>query len=389
MKNWKKTSLITSLVLISLLIGTFYLLKLKFVNTSSTDISFSPGQDLPITQTDSLIAKPKNIIIFIADGMGFTHLSLAMLAHQQDDLPSVWEQFDIKGWHDPRCSYGPITDSGASATAIATGSPTFFEVIGLDKDGEKLTNVFELASANQYNTGIVTDSYIWDATPAAFVAHTKSRDNAKDILEQTAASELELIFGELEDVGEDEVPTKEATIDILSQRFQLLDKELKLPTTDSILKPIAVIFEEDEIQDLNSTPNLTQLTSAALTYLGSQDKPFIMLVESEEMDAASHRNDSERVMRGLKSIQKTLSHVLEFANKNGETLVLFTADHETGGLALVSEENYPNMQLVWSSKNHSATVVPLFARGPGAKAFADVNRNWHIGNVLKSLISTK
>ncbi|NND11263.1 MAG: alkaline phosphatase, partial [Flavobacteriaceae bacterium] len=354
MKHWKRTSLFTVLVIALLVYGIFYLVGLKIVKKSSGDVEFAPGENTVKTATTISNNKPKNIILFVADGFGFSHLSLSMMTQQQETSPTLWEQFDIKGWHDARSTYGPLTDSGASATAMATGVSTNFGVLGQDKDGNKVTNAFEIASAQGYNTGIVTDSYFWDATPAAFVAHVPSRDHARDIMKQYAASEVDIVFGELEDVGEDEVPTEEETLDILEQRFQLLDESLTLPEQDSILKPIAAIYEEDEVQDLNSTPNLTTLTDKALSYLTSQDKPFILLVECEEMDSGSHRNDSDRVVNGLKSIQKTLSQLLDFAKANGETLIVFTTDHETGGLAIVSDDNYPSMQLIWASGDHTA-----------------------------------
>ena len=320
--------------------------------------------------------------------MGFSHLSLALLTQQSEKTSSVWQEFDVKGWHDARSGYGPLTDSEASATAMATGISTSFGFIGLDPDGNTLKNVFEVASDQQYTTAIVTDSYIWDGTPAAFVAHTKTEDDARDILTQMASSELDLLFGELEDLGEGDVPEKEETLEILSRRFQLLDKSLELPSGESMSTPIAAIFSEDEVQDLNSSPNLPQLTDVALAYLSSQDKPFVLLVESEEMDAASHKNDSERVVNGLASIQETISRVLRFAKEQEQTLVLFTSDHETGGLAAVADfDSYPELQIRWSTKGHTAAVVPLFAKGPGAAFFADVHRNSEIGNRLKKLIS--
>lgn len=387
MDNWNKTTFIIILIVISLLTGLVYVLDLNVVKAPSRDIEFAPVDISVNSQPSSLSEKPKNIIVFIVDGMGFSHLSLAMLTQQPEGTPSLWERFDVKGWHDARSSYGPLTDSGASATALATGTVTYFEFIGQDKDGKELSNVFEVASANRYNTGIVTDSYIWDATPAAFVAHTESRDNARDILTQISTSDLDLIFGELEDLGQGDVPNLKSTIDILKRRFQLLDESLELPQRDSILKPIAAIFEEDEVQDLNSTPNLTQLTDLALKYLSAQNDPFILLVECEELDSASHRNDSGRTLKGIKSIQETLSHIFAFSEEDEETLVIFTSDHETGGLAVVSDRNYPNMQIAWSTKDHTASVVPLLAQGPGAKYFSDVDRNWQIGNLLKKLIS--
>jgi alkaline phosphatase len=387
MKNWKKTSLLTAFIVLVFLAGSFYAFNIS-LSVPSSDIEFSPGQAIDKVKPEYLGEKPKNIIVFIADGMGFSHLSLALLTQQSELTPSIWQEFDVKGWHDARSNYGPLTDSEASATAMATGTSTSFGFIGLNKDGNTLKSVFEVASDQQYATAIVTDSYIWDATPAAFLAHTNNEDDARDILKQIASSRLDLIFGELEDLGEDDVPEEDETLEILRKRFQLLDRSLKLPDGDNSSKPVAAIFAEDEVQDINSSPNLTQLTNVALKYLSSLDKSFVLLVESEEIDAASHKNDSDRVVNGLKSIQQTLTLVLNFSKMQGETLVLFTADHETGGLAAVADfGDYPKMQIRWSTKDHTAAVVPLLADGPGAEYFADIHRNWEIGNRLKKLIS--
>lgn len=387
MKNWKKTSLLTALIILVFFVGLIYTFNIS-VAIPSSDIKFSPGKEVSEAKSEYLGEKPKNIILFMADGMGFSHLALALQTQQNESSSSVWQEFDVKSWHDPRSANGPLTDSEASATAIATGTSTQFGHIGLNKEGNKLESIFEVASKQNYSTGIVTDSYVWDGTPAAFVAHTKNEDDARDILKQIASSELDLLFGELEDLGEGDVPEKEESLNILSKRFQLLDESLELPKGTAISNPVAAIFMEDEVQDLNSTPNLTKLTEVALKYLTSQNKPFVLLVESEEMDAASHKNDSRRVLNGLKSIQQTLANVLDFSKKHGETLVIYTADHETGGLAAVADfGNYPNLQIKWSTKNHTAAVVPLFAKGPGAEYFADIHRNREIGKKLKVLIS--
>ena len=205
MKTWKKTSFLTVLIILVLLAGVYYVFNIN-VSIPSSDIEFSPGQTTEKTKPEYKGDKPKNIILFMVDGMGFSHLSLAMQTQQSENIPSVWREFDVKGWHDARSNYGPLTDSEASATAIATGTSTSFGHIGIDKDGKSLKNIFEIASDLQYSTGIVTDSYIWDGTPAAFVAHTRNEDDARDILTQIAASRLDLIFGELEDLGEYNVP---------------------------------------------------------------------------------------------------------------------------------------------------------------------------------------
>ena len=389
MQNWKKTSLITMLTLVVVLVGALYVFKIN-VSLPSHKVVFSPALDQDHNDLELLGEQPKNIIVFIADGMGFGHLTLAMHTQQTATTPSIWQSFEVKGWHDARSNYGPLTDSEAAATAMSTGIATQFGYIGIDQAGQSVQNIFEVAAANQYATGVVTDSYVWDGTPAGFVAHSRHEDDARDLLTQIANSQLDLIFGELEDLGEGDVPEKDETIEIMSQRFQLLDKSLALPSDPSQSGPVAVLFAEDEIQDLDSKPNLTELTDVALTYLSAKNKPFLLLVESEELDSASHTNDASRVIGGLKSIQDALSLVLEFAKNNGDTLVVFTSDHETGGLAVLADyDDYPDMHLRWSTKGHSAAVVPLFAQGPGAELFSQVGRNKEIGVILKYLLQIK
>lgn len=385
MDNWKKTSLLTTISVLVILTVALHLFS-GTVSFPSSKIEFSSWQPREV-RVPFKGEKPENIILFIADGMGFGHLSLALLTQQSDQSTSVWDDFDVKGWHDARSAYGPLTDSEASATAMATGKSTNFGHIGIDIEQNRLKNIFEVASEKQYLTAIVTDSYIWDGTPAAFSAHIRNEDDARTILNQMTESSLDLLFGELEDVGEDDVPEKEETLSILSNRFQLLDNSLDFTNVNLSSQPIAAIFEEDQVQDLNSTPNLTQLVATALQFLSAQDQPFLLLVECEEMDAASHENDSKRVLNGLKSIQKTLADVLEFSKSDGKTLVLFTADHETGGLsALADFDDYPDLQMRWNTLDHTAAVVPLFADGPGSDYFANVNRNWEIGDRLMNLI---
>ncbi|GAB5401163.1 MAG: alkaline phosphatase [Aureisphaera sp.] len=367
---------------------TFLIFAIFLVNCNSSGIEFSPGEIVDTPTPNYISEPPKNIILFMADGMGFGHLSLAQLSQQSKNTPSVWSQFEIKTWHDPRSHFGPLTDSEASATAIATGTSTNFGHIGIDIDGNHLKNIFEMASQQNYSTGIVTDSYVWDGTPSAFVAHIRNEDDARNILTQMAESELDLLFGELEDLGEGDIPEKEESLEILRKRFLLLDSSLELPDKAKNGAPVAAIFQEDEVQDMDSSPNLLQLTKTALDYMSAHEKPFMLLVECEEIDSASHENDTKRVIRGLKSIQETLSFLLHFSKEDGETLLIFTSDHETGGFAALGDyNNYPKMRVRWTTKEHSAEVVPFFATGPGANYFGDIERNIDIGNRLKKIIS--
>ncbi|NNF82326.1 MAG: alkaline phosphatase [Flavobacteriaceae bacterium] len=389
MKAWKKTSLLTTLIILVILFSLKSIFKIS-IDIPSSEIEFSPGTEIQNSISSSSAVLPENIIFFVADGFGFSHLSLAMMTLQSENKTSVWNAFDIKGWHDARSVYGPLTDSEASATAMFTGTSTNFGHIGIDINGDKLESLCAIASENQFSTGIVTDSYIWDGTPAAFATHTTNEDNARDILQQLAASQLDLLIGELEDLGEDEVPEEDETLEILRTRFQLLDQSLSIKSIQDKTKPIAAVFDEDQVQNLDSSPNLPQLTDIALQHLSQLESPFFLLVECEEMDAASHENDSKRVFKGLKSIEKTIAGIQQFAEQDEKTLFIFTSDHETGGLAAISDfDEYPNLRLKWATEDHTAEVVPLFAKGPGAELFSEVTRNRDIGVIIKYLVQAE
>ncbi len=331
---------------------------------------------------------PRNLILVIADGFGFAHMTAARTTLHGINGSSVWDRFSHIGWQRTHPVAGFLTDSAAAATALATGLQTHYEAIGVDVEGRPLETLFDRAADLGYRTGVVTDSYVWDATPAAFVTHSPQRgnENAGATLRQLGESSLEILVGELEDVGEGEVPEWEASVELFSKRFEVLGPDAdaallrRLETAES---PTAAIFEEDQISDLSSDPNLPTLTAAALRRVSSGERPFFLLIESEEPDAAGHDNDFGRLLRGLEALAVTLEMVLDFASEDDETLVVFTSDHETGGLAL-SIADYHNMQLeaVWASRDHTGSVVPVLALGPGADAFAGSFANWEIGRLL-------
>lgn len=351
------------------------------VARSGAITTFEPSAEPPPRVGEPGV-RPRNLVVVVADGFGFSHLALA---RQTEGIAALWPEFSIRGWHDPRPLWGPITDSAAGATAMASGQLTHNDRVGIDADGQPIPNLFERAWAAGYRTGVVTDSYVWDATPAAFVVHSASRDDSRDILEKLAASQLDVLFGEMEDVGEDGNPTAAETRDIISRRFTLLDAGLDAPPEADL--PVATLFDEDAVTNMQSTPNLLQLTNVALARLADTGAPFLLLVESEEMDNASHTGDTDRAVDGLLTIASVLTRVLEFARTRGDTLVVFTADHETGGLALSYEiDSYPNLRPTWATADHTAALVPILADGPGATSFASVSRIWQIGELLNRFI---
>ncbi len=330
--------------------------------------------------------RPESIIIFVADGLGFTHLSAARVVHHGPRGAAAWDRFEAHGWHQSHPAEGLIIDSAAAATALATGRETRSGAVSVDAAGNPLETLFEAASRRGYRTGLVTDSFIWDATPAAFVAHATGRGHAASILEQIAASDLEVLFGELVGVGEGETPQWDATLELLRKRFVLLDDALDGPPGSEPPTPVAGIFPEDAIGSLDSTPTLPQMVTAALNRLSSDDRPFALMVESEEPDTASHENDFDRLLRGMKAVEAALDVVLDYAESDPGTLVLFTSDHETGGLALISDSTNMNLKALWATRYHTASVVPVMALGPGAEYLAGTHTTAQVGQILASLL---
>lgn len=346
---------------------------------------------LPVADSADVIAPtPKNVVVLVADGLGFAHLAAARAVLHGIDGAAAWDRFPATGWHRPHPVRGFLTDSAASATALATGAATNYGAIGVDHDGRPSSTLFERATELGYRTGIVTDSYVWDATPAAFVAKTPVRDNteAGRILEQLSSSSLELLVGELEDVGEGEVPSWDDSMQTLGAGFTVFGPSAA--AADELLRPdlqesrLAAIFEEDQLTDLQSTPNLPRLVQAALEKLSSDpERGFVLLVECEETDSASHAGNFGRLMAGMRSLEATIGVLLEFAAVRGDSLIVFTSDHETGGLTLGIDRNRNwLLRAKWSTTDHTGTVVPLLAYGPGAERFVGSHATWQVGRKL-------
>lgn len=329
--------------------------------------------------------KPRNIIIFLADGLGFAHLSLAMQRHSEQGL---WERFKATGWHQPHPHprEGYITDSAASATALATGTDTLNGSIGVDENGKRLHNIFELATERGYRTGLVTDSYVWDATPAGFTVHAESRDDASQILYALSESPLDVLLGELKNPGKGSIPDRAFTEKLFKKRFSLLDATAS--NADSFSgKPIVGLLEKGQIGDRKSAPSLQHLTSVALNTLVSYDEPFLLLLETEELDSAGHWSKEKRMKRGLDSMQEAVAVVFEFLEQHPHTLFVFTSDHETGALELKADSDNEKAKPKFNSFKHTGSVVPVMAIGPGESKFNGIHTNDGIGRLFKSLIN--
>lgn len=379
---------------VAILVGLFFSLTGRTVAKSEVWSSQLERVPLPVPGGSPLRlepegAKPRNVILVVADGMGFAHLAAGRAALHGIGGEAAWDAFPVVGWHRSHPVGGLVSDSASSASALATGRSGKYGSVAVDEAGQPLASLFERATEMGYRTGVVTDSYIWDATPAAFTAHVRDRSEAASILEQLSSAKLDVLFGELEDLGEGEVPEWAETEEILGVAYTLRGPEPI--TTEELVavdpeSPLAAIFEEEQITDLSSAPNLPTLERAGLERIARSGDPFVLLVESEELDTASHRQDLDRAIRGLEVIGTVLVDLLAFAQDDKETLIVFTSDHESGGLAIGTKRGNLALKAIWSTTGHTAEPVPLFASGPGAELFAGQQSTWEVGQKLLSLL---
>jgi alkaline phosphatase len=320
---------------------------------------------------------PKNIILFIGDGMGLSQVTAAKVVKGKLEM----ERCPVTGLVMTWSGSSLVTDSAAAATALSTGVKTRNGVLGLTPDGQTLKNVTEYAEENGKSTGVAVTCSLTHATPAGFIVHVPSRKKDAEIAEQIAASDVDVLFGGGRDYFDPVLPElqKKMPVAFTTEEF----RKLGTPTNAAaILYPVHPPYADDR------TVSLKELTEKAIEILSQDKDGFFLMVEGSQIDWAGHKNDGTNVVSEVVDFDNAVGAGLDFAEKNGETLVIVTADHETGGFAVLggSVENKTVDQTGFVYGEHTATMVPLFACGPGSAVFSGLHDNTDIGKTMIRLI---
>ncbi|MEO8381400.1 MAG: alkaline phosphatase [Acidobacteriota bacterium] len=322
---------------------------------------------------------PKNVILLIADGTGPAHFTAAKHFRGEEFRIGT---MPVVGLVTTPCADRYVTDSAAGATALATGFKTNYETLSLDPvTGASLPTVLEVAEKAGKVTGLVTTADFWDATPAAFAAHAKRRDDP-DVMDQMVRRGVEIIAGTgLEKFGTEGRPSFDEFA--AKAGYTAIDTRAEL---DAARGPrLLVSFAgPDRDLDVPDAP-LPMLAQWALDRLSGNAKGFFLMIEHEGTDSSGHQTNAIDLRKALISFDQTVGVALDFAAKRTDTLVIVTADHETGGLR-VSETKKARFRLEWSTTDHTATMVPLFAFGPGSAAFAGLQDNTDVGKKLMAAV---
>ncbi|HTL09539.1 MAG TPA: alkaline phosphatase [Chitinophagaceae bacterium] len=334
----------------------------------------------PKYRNDGTALKVKNVILLIGDGTGLPQLYAGYTANH-----GALNVFNMRhtGLSKTSSYDSYITDSAPGSTAFSSGEKTNNRAVGVDHNGQSLTLLPDLLIKRKMKTGIISSGDIADATPADFYAHQPDRGSSAAILKDLLSSPIQILMGEgnpqLSPALAQQLSTKftlRSTLDSVSidatQRWLVTDKRAGLSMLEG--------RGDWALRAFNKTVSL----------LEKDKNGFFLMLEGAQVDHGGHENKLPYVVTEVLDFDKVIGRAMEFADSNGETLVIVTADHETGGLTLLDGDyNKGFVSGQFSTSDHTASPVPVFAYGPGAQLFTGVFENTALFNKILQALGVK
>ena len=318
--------------------------------------------------------KAKNVIVLIGDGMGPAQVYSLILTSQEE---TAFERFPYSGFSITKSASNEITDSAAGGTAIAVGKKTKNNMVGMTPDSIPVPSMLEMFAERGKKTGVVVTCSVTHATPADFIAHNIARGNNEEIaLEIANKPILNVLFGG----GKKYFTERKDGLDLISKMWDngwnIYDSLSQIE--DNSARTMVLTCRKHMVKAPERGNFLPEATAKAIEMLDNENG-FFLMIEGSQIDFACHDNDSTTLVEEMKDFNNTLNVVLDFAEKDGNTLVVVTADHETGGLTFVDPQGkYTRTDFKWSTGSHSAIFVPVFSFGPGAEKFSGIMDNTEI-----------
>lgn len=358
----------------------------------------------PLVQKELLPVseKAKNIILLISDGMSLSQVSSYRLLKGGPNERIAVDKFPISGIVLTHSQDAIVTDSASSATAFSTGKKTNNGALGLDQDNQVLENFTEIIDKYGYVSSLISTSEITHATPAAYASHVDLRWKTDEISLQMMDSDVMTILGGgrhffmPEEIGgkrSDEVNLLEE----IKTSHTILTKKTDMDNFDHSYKGKVVgLFADEALRDTDTPENhsLEPTSSEMLNFALKRSEQFnssgcngfFVMVEGSQVDWAGHANNLDYLKREMEDFDEAVRTALDFAKNNQETLVIVTADHETGGLLIepATPTNYTSPEVKFSFNtgigygSHTGVPVPVYAYGPGAINFTGTLDNTDI-----------
>ncbi|MDQ3230514.1 MAG: alkaline phosphatase [Pseudobdellovibrionaceae bacterium] len=317
----------------------------------------------------------KNLIIVVGDGMGYEQVKATGIYFNGREGTLNFESFLHKGDMKTASASSPVTDSAAAATAMATGVKTINGYVGRDAQARDIPNITEIAKIAGKSTGLLTSVAVSHATPAGFGAHEDFREKKNGIVDSLLSdSRPNLLWGAVTEINPEWCQYKGYSV------VRNLSEMESLPN-DLGKKRIAGLFTDTELawefEPQGTAPRLHEMTRKALQLLSSDPDGFFLMVEGGKIDWASHSADLYKTMFEVKGLAQSVDEILTWMQGRTDTLLIVTADHETGGLKVgaargtrqVPDHQWTMPKASDGTLSHSGVNVPVYAIGPGAEAF--------------------
>lgn len=369
--------------------------------------------ETPITAATSTSAptitpreRPR-IILFIGDGMGSEHRLAGQYYSVGEIRQLMMDQLPVRGWLIPDPYGEELPDSASAATAFATGYKTYTEVISLDIDGNRVKTIFEYAKDLDMSVGLVTNKYITDATTAVFGAHVPESAMRLDIASQFIDNQIDVIFGGGED---DFLPNdikgcypklgnrtdgRHLIDEAVAAGYRYVCDQNGFEGLNPQIDWRVIGLFEDENMTRPYSPSLAEMTRTAIEILSMNPKGYILVVEGAMIDIASHYHESQNVMDEVVWLDQAVEVGMEYAESDENSLLIVTADHETGGLIVDLEPSgfdnqdgpfkMPNgteFYISWHTGGHTFSNVPVTAFGPVSDKFKGLHQNTLVFDVM-------
>ncbi|MDD3727864.1 MAG: alkaline phosphatase [Dysgonamonadaceae bacterium] len=358
-----------------------------FIVTSSTaqeeKKSFTnenPHEVLILKKNSHFKKRPKNVILLIGDGMGVAQVFSAVTANRG---VLNMTQMPFTGFSQTQSADRYITDSAAGGTALSSGQRTFNGALAVDTDTLSIPTILEISKSKGYATGLVSSSSITHATPASFIAHQPSRGMEEEIAADFIGSDIDIFIGG----GRKFFVKRKDGRNLLNELEN--DKYLVFNSLDDASNinsgKLAILTAENHNEAYPERGEmLPEATEKAINVLKNNKKGFFLMVEGSMIDWGGHDNNTAYVVQETLDFDRAIGKALEFASSNKETLVVITADHETGGMTLNGGDiDKGEVSGRYTTGGHTAVMVPVFAYGAGADKFTGVYKNTDIFKKIK------
>lgn len=329
--------------------------------------------------------KVKNVILMIGDGMSLMHVYTAWTANRG----KLWlENATATGLSKTWAANKLVTDSGSGGTSLATGVKTNYHAVGVDTEGKPVPSLVDVAKELGKDAGIAVTCRLWDATPCDFCCHNVDRDKEEELVGDYPTSGVDFVFGGGAEKFTNRKDGRNVFSELTQKGYHVSRSLDDFFAYDKNSRVFAVPYDKDTPLPDERGDLLARASMKGIELMNRNKNGFFMMIEGSQLDDYGHFNQLDMLMKETLDFDQTVGKVMKWAAEDGETLVVVTADHETGGLTLVNgDKNEGRVECCFSTRDHSGAMVPVYAFGPGAEHFTGIFENTDVFKRIKQLLT--